>query len=162
MSWEIMRSETGPCECGAGTITNVMEMDDWNRTRGSTEIHCPACEEKRSRELEANRAREKRRDELLRRAKQLAKDRYLERWLALFAELSKKAAWERYTGGSGYPALGTFYQHVKHSGSLSKYMEWCFPNDLQKSLRILDVEDKEIEGLLKEHSLLWRPTSKSL
>ena len=154
MSWEIMRSETGPCECRAGTMTHFMEMDDWNRTRSSTEIHCPTCREKRSRELDANQARERRRDELLRTAKQLATDRYLEKWLALFTGMSKKAAWERYTGGSGYPALGTFYQHVKHSGSLSRYMEWCFPNDLEKSLQTLGVEDKEIQALLKEHSRL--------
>jgi hypothetical protein len=149
-----MRSEIGPCKCGAGTMTNVMEMDDWNRTRSSTEIHCPACEEKRFREREAYQARESRRAELLRTATQLATDRYLQRWLALFAGMSKKAAWKLYTGGSGYPALGTFYQHVIHSGSLSKYMEWCFPNDLEKSLRIIGAEDKEIETLLKKSKSL--------
>lgn len=162
MSWEIMRTETGSCECGTGTETYTFEMDDWNRTRSSTEIHCPTCREKRQQQSEAEQARENLRDELLRTAKQLATERYLDRWLALFAATTKKAAWERYTGGSGYPALGTFYQHVKHSGSLSKYMEWCLPNDLERSLKILGVEDTEIEALLKEHSRLWKPASKSL
>ena len=33
MSWEIMRTETGPCERGAGPETHTFEMNDWNRTR---------------------------------------------------------------------------------------------------------------------------------
>jgi hypothetical protein len=159
MSWEIMRTETGPCECGEGTETFTFEMDDWNRTRSSTEIHCPKCREKKQRQIEAEHAREKKRDEHLQRARQLATDRYLAQWLALFAGMTKKAAWERYTGGTGYPALGTFYQHVKHSGSLSKYMEWCLTSDLERSLRVLGVEDKEIGTLLQERARLWRPTS---
>ncbi len=159
MSWEIMSAETRPCECGGGTETFTFEMDDWNRTRSFTEIHCPQCQEKKRRELEATERRERRRDELLERAQRLAAERYLPRWQALFAGMTKKAAWERYTGGSGYPALGTFYEHVKHSGSLDKYMEWCLTSDLERSLRVLGVEDKEIDALLQERARLWRPTS---
>ena len=95
----------------------------------------------------------------MQRAQQLATERYLAQWLALFAGMTKKAAWKRYIGGSGYPALGTFYQHVKHSGSLSKYMEWCLTNDLERSLRVLGVENKEIGTVLQERARLWRPTS---
>src|SRR5208282_422540 len=119
---------------------STFEMDDWNRTRSSTEIHCPQCREKRQRELDAEYASERRRDELLERAQQLATERYLAKWLAFFASMTKKAAWGRYTGGSGYPALGTFYQHVKHSGSLSKYMEWCLTSELERSLLVLGVD----------------------
>jgi hypothetical protein len=104
MSWEIMRAETSPCECGAGTETSTFEMDDWNRTRSSAEIHCPQCREKRQQALNAEQARERRRDELLERAQQLAIERYLAKWLLLFEGMTKKAAWDRYTGGSGYPA----------------------------------------------------------
>lgn len=159
MSWEIMSSETHPCECGAGTETFTFEMDDWNRTRNSTEIHCPQCRDKKRRELEAEEMRERRREDLLERARQLATERYLPRWQLLFAGITKKAAWERYTGGSGYPALGTFYLHVKRSGGLSKYMEWCLTSNLERSLRVLGVEDEEIHGLLQERAGLWRPTS---
>ena len=162
MSWEVTRRETHPCDCGAGTETFTVEMDDWNRTRSSTEVHCPKCREKKQREIDAERTREKKWDELLQRAQQLATERYLAQWLALFAGMTKKAAWERYTGGSGYPALGTFYQHVKHSGSLGKYMEWCLTSDLERSLRVLEVEDKEINVLLRERAQLWRPTSGAL
>ncbi|WP_157466893.1 hypothetical protein [Edaphobacter aggregans] len=159
MSWEIMRTETAPCECGEGTETFTFEMDDWNRTQSSTEIHCPKCQQKKQREIEVEQAREKKRDELLQRAQQLTTERYLLQWLALFAGMTKKAAWERYTGGSGYPALGTFYLHVKHSGSLGKYMEWCLTNDLERSLGVLEVKDKEIDALLQERAQLWRPSS---
>lgn len=159
MSWEIMSTETRPCQCGAGTETFTFEMDDWNRTRSSTEIHCPQCREKKQREVEADAAREERRAELLEKAQNLATERYLAKWLALFAGMTKKAVWERYTGGSGYPALGTFYQHVKHSGSLDEYMKWCLANDLERSLRVLEITDKEINALLIERERLWRPTS---
>jgi hypothetical protein len=80
----------------------------------------------------------------------------------LFEGMTKKAAWDRYTGGSGYPALGTFYQHVKHSGSLSKYTEWCLTGEPDRSLLILGVDDKEIAALLKERTELWSPTSGSI
>lgn len=162
MSWEVMRSETGPCECGEDTETFTFEMDDWSRTRSSREIHCPKCREKKRKEWEADQAWEKQRDKLLHAAQHLASDRYLARWLALFEGMTKKAAWERYTGGTGYPALGTFYQHVKHSGGLSKHLEWCFTNDLERSLRVLGIVDTEIETLLQERARLWRPTSAPL
>jgi hypothetical protein len=159
MSWEVMRTETGPCECGEGTQTFTSEMDDWNRMRSSTEINCPKCKARKQQQWEANQVREKRREELLRTAQHLASDRYLARWLALFDGMTKKAAWERYTGKAGYPALGTFYLHIKHFGSLKKYMEWCLTNDLGRSLRVLGVQDTEIGALLQERAQLWRPTS---
>jgi hypothetical protein len=159
MSWEVMRTEAGPCECGESTQTFTFEMDDWNRTRSSIEIHCPKCRDRERRQWEADQAREKRRAELLRTAQQLASDRYLAKWLALFEGVTKKAAWERYTGQAGYPALGTFYQHIKHSGSLNKYMDSCFTNDLERSLRVLGVQDEDIDALLEERAQLWQPTS---
>lgn len=159
MSWEVMRTETGPCECGEGTQTFTSEMDDWNRMRSSTEIHCPKCRDKEQQQREADQARETRREELLRTAQYLASNRYLARWLALFDGMTKKGAWERYTGKEGYPALGTFYQHIKHFGSLEKYMEWCLANDLQRSLRVMGIQDNEIDALLQEREQLWQPTS---
>ena len=61
MSWEVMQTETGLCACGAGTETYTLEMDDWNRTRSATEIHCPGCREKQQQELAADKRREERR-----------------------------------------------------------------------------------------------------
>jgi hypothetical protein len=154
-----MQTKTGPCACGAGTETYTLEMDDWNRTRSATEIHCPACREKRAHELEIDRRREKRRDRLLRSAEELATERYSSQWLDLFTGSTKKAAWERYTGGTGHPALGTFYQHVKRAGSLSKHLEWCLTSDLERCLNVLGIEDVEINEMLKERAQLWKPTS---
>jgi hypothetical protein len=161
MSWEVLRTENTPCDCGSGTQTFTFEMDDWNRTRISTEIHCASCRDRRDREQKEEQAKQKRRGELLDRAKQLVKERYLKRWLDSFVGMTKKAAWARYTGGAAYPSLGTFYQHLTHAGGLPQYMEWCLLNDLERSLQVLGVHDQEIEGLLKEHAGLWRPTNNS-
>jgi len=38
-------------------------------------------------------------------------------------------------------------------------MEWCLTNDLERSLRVLGVENKEIGTVLQERARLWRPTS---
>lgn len=159
MSWEVMQTTIGPCACGAGTETYTLEIDDWNRTRNATEINCPVSREKREQEVAADRRREERRDSLLRKTLALATERYCAAWLELFAGMTKKAAWQRYTGGKGYPALGTFYQHVKHAGGLSQHLEWCLKNDLEHCLKVLGIEDGEIKALLKEREQLWKPTS---
>jgi hypothetical protein len=65
MSWELMRTEAGPCECEENIQTFTFEMDDWNRTWSSTEIHCPKCRGRRQQQWEADQVREKRREELL-------------------------------------------------------------------------------------------------
>jgi hypothetical protein len=152
MSWEVMGSQTTECHCGKGTMTHVMEMDDWNRTRSSTEIHCPDCSEKAAREAEERRQEEARNDALYSKAKRLATDRYLRKWLDLYSGLTAKAAWQRYTGGSGYPALGTFYKHVKHAGGVAEYMRRCFVTDIEDALRKMSIEDKEIDELLSQRS----------
>jgi hypothetical protein len=159
MSWEVTQTKTGPCPCGGGTETYTLEMDDWNRTRSATVIHCPSCREKRERELTADRGREERRDWLLRRAQELATERYRIPWLNLFAGMTKKAAWQKYTDGVGYPALPTFYQHIKHAGGLSEHLEWCLTSDLERCLSVLGINDPEITALLKERGQLWKPTS---
>jgi hypothetical protein len=35
---EVMQTRTDPCDWCAGTETYTVEVDDWNRTRNSTEI----------------------------------------------------------------------------------------------------------------------------
>jgi len=152
MSWEIMRSETKPCQCGKGTISQILEMDDWNRTRSSTEIHCPDCLQKAAEEAEARRQKESANESLYNNAKKLATDRYLRKWLDLYSGIASKAAWQRYTGGSGYPALGTFYKHVKDAGGVREYMEWRFQSDFESALREMDIEDKDIIELLSQRS----------
>lgn len=152
MSWEIMRSETTECHCGKGTMTHTMEMDDWNRTRSSTEIHCPDCLKKAVQEAEERRRKQAANEALFNKARKLATDRYQQKWLNLYSDLTKKAAWQRYTGGSGYPALGTFYKHVKHAGGVPEYMRWSFESDFEDALRKMDIEDKDIIKLLSQRS----------
>jgi hypothetical protein len=152
MSWEVMRSETGPCRCGQGTETFVMEMDDWNRTRSHIDVHCPTCRENNKRALDAHNERSERRQELHDKAQELAIERYRDQWLAPYAGLTKKQAWQRYTGGTGYPALGTFYTHIKHSGSVEKYLAWCFSNHWREALTSMGVKDDEIDGLMAERA----------
>lgn len=148
MSWEQMSAETKPCRCGKGTITYYMDMDDWNRTRHYKSIACAECkavaEEKDRLEIE----REKKRESLLARAVQIAKERYLARWLSMYAGKTKKAAWRLCTGGSGYPALGTFYKHVKFDGTVEQYLCRSFSHDFQKALKQMKINDGEIRDLL--------------
>lgn len=108
MSWEIMSSDTKPCECGKGTVTHVMEMDDWNRIRNSMEIHCPDCRKMVARRADAQRRKDAKRERLFEQAKRLAIKRYLEQWLDGYNGLTSKAAWQRYTGGSGYQHSAPF------------------------------------------------------
>lgn len=152
MSWEVMRSDTEACACGKGTVTRIMEMDDWNRTRSSTEIHCPECRKKDEQAAAARAEREAKNDNLYDAALQLAKQRYLDQWLALYSQVSKKEAWQRYTGGKGYPSLGTFYQHVRHAGTVTDYMRQCFESDLEDALRKISVRDTDIEHLLSQRT----------
>jgi hypothetical protein len=72
--------------------------------------------------------------------------------LKSYASLSKKAIWKRYIGGSGYPALGTFYTHVRHSGSVSKYLESCFRNEFEAILKKLEIRDADVNRLLAERA----------
>jgi hypothetical protein len=78
---------------------------------------------------------------------QIAQKRYLESWVAPYARLNKKAAWELYTGGSGYPALGTFYKHVKDEGSVEQYLRRSSSNAFQKALKQMKIEDGENQEL---------------
>jgi hypothetical protein len=62
------------------------------------------------------------------------------------------ASGQRYTGGSGYPSLGTFYKHVNAAGGVSEYMKWRFDCDIEDALRRMSIADKEIETLLSRRS----------
>jgi|SRR5215831_10863702 len=153
MSWEVMKSETTKCHCGKGIMTYTMEMDDWNRTRSSTEIHCPDCRARAALEAKERAQRAAGNEALYDQARNLATDRYMPKWLDLYAGLTKKAAWQRYTGGCGYPALGTFYKHVKHAGGVTTYMRSCFESDFEEALQKMSIEGKEINKLLSARSV---------
>jgi hypothetical protein len=142
------------CRCGKGTVTYVVEMDDWNRARDHTYINCPACKEEDRQKQAITAERAERAATLYVKAKQLALDRYLDLWLSAYSGLQKKDAWKRYIGGSGYPTLGTFYKHVRDLSGLTEYMRWCFLNRFEEALRAMNVHDEEIEAILFQRSQL--------
>lgn len=148
MSWEQMSAEKKPCPCGKGTVTYYMDMDDWNRVRHYKSIECPTCKADAEEKSRQEMAREQERRKLLSEATKLAEERYLARWLAMYAGKNKKSAWLLYTGGSGYPALGTFYKHVKDEG-MERYLRRSFSHDFQRALEKMNVKDRDIQSLLK-------------
>lgn len=159
MSWEQMRSDTRPCPCGKGTITYCMDMDDWNRFRHYQIIDCAKCQAEADKRQRLESERERRRESLLAKAVQIAERRYLVRWLAMYEGKNKKAAWLIYTGGAGYPALGTFYRHVKFDGGVEQYLRRSFSHDFQKALAKMKVKDTEIEELLAERAGIAAPSN---
>jgi hypothetical protein len=140
-------------------------MDDWNRTRQSLRMNCPGCavdyvavdsqaydsglryttakwvlksKYKESKKLSAEAER------LKRQADTLAEERYIERWLHLFSSKTKKSIWELLTdSGKHYPALGTFYKHIRDEG-LDRYLKRQFRQDISKALSMIGVTDIEI------------------
>jgi hypothetical protein len=153
MSWEEMVPQTLPCPCGKGSMTRHLEMDDWNRTRQWTEIHCEPCRLERKHRESREAAREQEKSALHEKAKHLAQERYLVKWLARFQGVSKKQAWLMYTGGSGYPALGTFYKHVRDMG-IEKYLVHEFSYHFEEALKQMAISDTEINELLEAHERL--------
>ena len=138
MSWEVVRSETKPCWCGKGAITHALEMDDWSRTRSSHVLDCASCELKQREQEAAQQRRENEKEALYNEARRIAETRYLADWLSGYAGLSKKDAWKRYTGGTGYPSLGTFYKHVQHTGN-----NWTLANDLETEFaKLIDAASR--------------------
>ena len=122
-------------------------MDDWNRVRESIDIRCPFCKAEHEKRRVESAARERERHALHSRAKRLAQARYLGQWLSRYAGVSKKQAWLLYTGGNGYPALGTFYAHLKDT-TIEKYMTDAFERDFEDALQKMGVSDREIQDLL--------------
>lgn len=153
MSWEVSFIEKAPCDCGAGHVETINESDDWGRFRSSLRFHCVRCEGEYRAAMQRREDDLQQRRDLLSNAIALATDRYLARWLSLFEGKTKKAAWLIYTGGEGYPALGTFYDHVRTDG-LVPYMSRRFVHDLPRVLEVLGVKDPDVEALLRQRDAI--------
>lgn len=150
MSYEVMSDKTIPCDCGGGTFQDIFEQNDWGQWRESRVIRCPVCQAAEDKRQADARERRRQRTELMDQARLLARERHLETWLSRFRGGTRKAAWEFYRGGRGYPALGTFYAHVRDGGGLDRYMEWCFFQDVARALRLMSVTDMEIADILRQ------------
>ena len=151
MSWETFREETIPCKCGGGSVKFVVEMDDWNRTRQYKIFNCAYCKKEHETEIRQREFNREKRETLLRQAQEIAQQRYLEIWLARFSGSSKKQVWELITGGTGYPSLGTFYQHVRKEG-LEKYLARWLRDHVTETLDKIGVRDEEISTILDERN----------
>jgi hypothetical protein len=172
MSWEEMQSRQNPCPCGQGHYVVADFMDDWNRTEERWTMECSRCvkthgiyttsrDEKGVSYPDHSWVPRRVLTELARAqsavdAKQGAVDEYLRRaYRAGFhrrlAGLSRKAIWQALTdGGKAYPALGTFYKHVRDSGIdsvLDGYLEY---RDVDVLVRILGIEDEHLDALRRE------------
>jgi hypothetical protein len=87
------------------------------------------------------------RADLFASARQLAEDRYLERWLAMYSGRGVFASWILLTGGCGHPSLWKFYKLIKKEG-LKSYLRRYFSEEFYKELGRLGVDDKDIQSLL--------------
>lgn len=149
MSWEFMGTETLPCKCGAGTISISTEMDDWNRKRYNRTVNCEYCKEQERVKAEEADRQKKLHDDLSHKVRGLAEPRYLDKWTEQMTGKSKVDAWRLYTGGEGYPSLGTFRKHMKEEGQI-KYFQRLFRQDIGAALIKMGVSDSEIDAILSQ------------
>ncbi|WP_417494618.1 hypothetical protein [Maricaulis sp.] len=153
MSWEEIALHESPCACGAGLVETSVEMDDWNRIRRYTRIHCEPCR-KAQEEIQSQRdANNRQRETLLEEAKAIAGDRYLATWLGQFEGRTKKDIWQCITKGEGYPVLQTFYKHVRGEG-LQRYLTRWFEDHILIALEQMSVTDAELIGLLQRRDAI--------
>jgi hypothetical protein len=149
MSWdEIGRSER-KCPCGKGKFVSISEADDWNRSRTRTQICCPTCQKKHEKALAIIHSHEVKGREARKSAEHEARKRFLPVFVDRFTDLSKKEVWERLHKGSKYPALGTFYSHIRSYGSVEAYLVKHFLRDLEVYFPD-KFKDQQIEAGLRQ------------
>jgi hypothetical protein len=149
MGWDEMNRSGRPCPCGGGKYVSISEMDDWNRCRTSTKIVCPSCGRKNSEALGLIAAHEAKGQKLRGLAEREAKERFLAAFLAKFSGSSRKEIGEELFHGRHYPALGTFYAHVKASGSVEAYLGKYLVQELDAVFPKM-FKDERIEELLRQ------------
>ena len=183
MSWESVAEIDRPCPCGRGTYTAITEVDDWNRSRSDWRMNCSRCREdyirhdypahdsgiaitahrwvRKSTYAQYEKLKNQAEDHVA-KAQKLSETRYLARWEQFFYNRNKKECWSILTNaGARYPALGTFYKHVRDEG-ISKYLQRFFRNDNERALTILDVDDAEIRNLRTEAATLMKKATETL
>lgn len=149
MSWDEIGSSERKCPCGKGKYVITLEADDWNRMRSKTEIKCPACRKKNKQALAIIESHEAKARAVRKSAGNEARERFLPVFVNHFAGLSKKEVWERLHKGSQYPALGTFYSHIRSYGSVEAYLEKHFLRELGVYFPAT-FKDQQIEARLRQ------------
>jgi hypothetical protein len=149
MSWdEIGKNETN-CPCGKGKYVVTLEADDWNRMRTQTEIQCSACRKKNKQAICMIRSHQTHEHKLRKTAAREAKKRFFPVFKARFAGNSKREIWEQLFKAYNYPALGTFYSHIRSDGSVDAYLEKHFLRNLDDFFPAMFM-DPVIESLLAQ------------
>lgn len=158
MSYEESYRHRRPCPCGDGEYEEVGFSGDWGSTYTERSMLCVRCAPDyvwSHTSLGGHKWNEAERG-WVRRAVVDAEERYPrevterlrkelgERWRqALVVAPTKRAKWELLTtGGKGYPALGTFYQHTKGmdadelSAHLDQYLSFHYIGRVEQALGV--------------------------
>lgn len=90
MGFEKMNHYERSCDCGKGTVEVYTEMDDWNRIKSHTTIHCEECrKEEKLKEREINEERN-RLNNLREEITKYFDQNYMEHWQSIFKNSKTK------------------------------------------------------------------------
>lgn len=146
MSWEEMDRGDYPCNCGKGTYTKVVEMDDWNRRREKRTINCPECAEKEKTEKIKEAKERERLKKLDDEIKTYFGERYMEELLSYFASAKNKKEYWTLAKRMGIQedSLSTFYSRNK-SISMEDYVRKLGTSkNMLKIMQVLNIEDMDL------------------
>lgn len=179
MGWDNVGEKTYPCPCGKSTYTETSFMDDWNGFKVKVNLNCENCKKDyviyssygydSGMSVENHYLVKKdvlvRHNKLLEEASSYKKNvknifmqKYASTWFEIFREKNKKQVWRILTdNGARYPALGTFYAHVRHQ-ELEEYLRNYFTRnaeeDIDAVMLILNVQDSEVMTLRRKSDSL--------
>ncbi|MGD7054769.1 hypothetical protein [Sutcliffiella horikoshii] len=158
MSWEEMDRRDYPCNCGNGTYTVVVQMDDWNRHRERRTINCPECAEN-EKTAKINEAKERERlKNLDEEIKTYFSEHYMEKWLSYFdSAKNKKEIWAlAKEKGIERDSLSSFYTRNKSKGIEIYVKELAISDNMQKIMQALNIEDLDLSCKVDEVMKLKR------
>lgn len=158
MSWEEMDRRDYPCNCGKGTYTEVVEMDDWNRRREHRTINCPECAEN-EKIAKINEAKERDRlKNLDEEIKTYFREHYMEKWVSYFySAKNKKEIWALAREiGIERDSLSSFYSRNKFLKMEEYVTNLVVSNNMQKIMQVLNIEDVDLSCKVNEVMKLKR------
>lgn len=142
MGWDETSRGTYPCNCGKGTYTFIIEMDDWNRYREHRTMNCPVCAEKEKREENNKIEESKLLFKLAEEIRVYFSKKYMDQLFTYFSTAkNKKQTWELAKEiGIERSSISSFYKHFKN---IEKYIEdlanYQNMSNIMKALNIEDV-----------------------
>lgn len=167
MSWEDSPPTYYRCPCGLGTYSIIHRGDDWGRFDERWEMQCSTCAAEYGiyvtssnrkgmwvthhawvpRKALAEVEQEKKRNEACKRAvADYMQSRTRHSWLTHFGGRKKAEIWSEITqDGAEYPALQTFYKHVRDSSLEQVLCHYLRFEDVATVLRILGPDPKLVE-----------------